>query len=110
MVTYRVYIFLKNWTAKIRKKKSPLVKSWLKNCMYTRAFNNIFAELMVDAKEELVDTVIHDSEKKSTPIYLSNFFEYNTKDNFIFAVCSCPSYTFLLIFADAIDDKRTNQP
>ena len=56
--------------------------------MYTRAFNNIFAELMVNAIEAFVDTFIHDSEKKSAPIYLSNFFEYSTKDNFIFAVCS----------------------
>ena len=77
--------------------------------MYTRAFNNIFAELMVNAIEAFVDTFIHDSEKESAPIYLSNFFEYSTKDSFIFAVCSCLSYTFLLIFADAIDDKRTNQ-
>ena len=31
--------------------------------MYTRAFNNIFAELMVNAIEAFVDTFIHDSEK-----------------------------------------------
>ena len=37
---------------KTKRKRSVWVKSWLKNCMYTSAFNNIFAELIVNNKEE----------------------------------------------------------
>ena len=37
---------------KTKRKRSVWVKSWLKNCMYTSAFNNIFAELIVSNKEE----------------------------------------------------------
>ena len=36
---------------KTKQKRSVWVKSWLKNCMYTNAFNNIFAELVVNNKE-----------------------------------------------------------
>ena len=37
---------------KTKRKRNVWVKSWLKNCMYTSAFNNIFAELIVSNKEE----------------------------------------------------------
>ena len=47
------YIFSKKSTKqKTKRKRSVWVKSWLKNRMYTSAFNNIFAELMVNDKEE----------------------------------------------------------
>ena len=36
---------------KTNRKRSVWVKSWLKNCLYTNDFNNIFAELMVSDKE-----------------------------------------------------------
>ena len=47
------YIFSKKSTRqKTKRKRSVWVNSWLKNRMYTSAFNNIFAELMVNDKEE----------------------------------------------------------
>ena len=47
------YIFSKKPTRqKTKRKRSVWVNSWLKNRMYTSAFNNIFAELMVNDKEE----------------------------------------------------------
>ena len=47
------YIFSKKSTKqKTKRKRSVWVKSWLKNRMYTSAFNNIFAVLIND-KEEL---------------------------------------------------------
>ena len=47
------YIFSKKITKqKTKGKRSVWVKPWLKNCMYTSAFNNIFAELMVNDKKE----------------------------------------------------------
>ena len=60
-------------------------------------------------KRNFVDTFIYNSEKKTTPIYLSNFFKYNAKNHITFAVCSCLNYIFLLIFADVIGNKRINQ-
>ena len=48
------YIFSKKSTKqKTKRKRSVWVKSWLKNRMYTSAFNNIFAVLMINHKEEL---------------------------------------------------------
>ena len=47
----RTHIFWKN-SKQTKRKRSVWVKPWLKNCMYTSAFNNIFAELVVDDKEE----------------------------------------------------------
>ena len=47
------YIFSKKSTKQKRKRKrSAWVKSWLKKRMYTSTFNNVFAELMVNDKEE----------------------------------------------------------
>ena len=47
------HIFSKNTTKqKTKRKRSVWVKPWLKNYMYTSAFNNIFAELTVNDKEE----------------------------------------------------------
>ena len=47
------YIFSKKSTKqKTKRKRSVWVKAWLKNRMYTTAFNNIFAEVMVNDKEE----------------------------------------------------------
>ena len=47
------YMFSKKSTKrKTKRKRSVWVKSWLKNRMYTSAFNNIFAVLIND-KEEL---------------------------------------------------------
>ena len=47
------HIFCKKTTKKKPKwKRSVWVKPWLKNCMYTSAFNNIFVELLVNDKEE----------------------------------------------------------
>ena len=47
------YIFSKKSTKqKTERKRSVWVKSWLKNRMYTSAFNNIFAVLMINDKEE----------------------------------------------------------
>ena len=47
------YIFSKKSTKqKTKRKRSVWVKFWLKNRMYTSAFNNIFAKLMVNDKEE----------------------------------------------------------
>ena len=47
------HIFSKKTTKQITKRKrSVWVKPWLKICMYTSAFNNIFAELIVNDKEE----------------------------------------------------------
>ena len=47
------HIFSKKTTEqKTKRKRSVWVKPWLKNCMYTSAFNNIFAELIVSNKEE----------------------------------------------------------
>ena len=37
---------------KTKRKRSVWVKPRLENCMYTSAFNNIFAELIVNDKEE----------------------------------------------------------
>ena len=46
-------IFSKNSTKqKPTRKRTVWVKPWLKNRIYTSAFNNIFAELMVNDKEE----------------------------------------------------------
>ena len=42
----------KNTKRKTKRKRSVWVKHSLKNCMYTSAFNNIFAELTVNDKEE----------------------------------------------------------
>ena len=48
------YIFSKKSTKqKTKRKRSVWVKSWLKNRMYTSAFNNILAVLMINDKEEL---------------------------------------------------------
>ena len=48
------YIFSKKSTKqKTKRKRSVWVKSSLKNRMYTSAFNNIFAVLMINDKEEL---------------------------------------------------------
>ena len=47
------HIFSKKTTKqKTKRKRSAWVKSWLKDCMCTSAFNNIFAELIVNDKEE----------------------------------------------------------
>ena len=46
------YIFFKKLKAK--RKRSVRVKPWLKIRMYTSAFNNMFAELMVNDKEEFL--------------------------------------------------------
>ena len=47
------YIFSKkSKKQKAKRKRSAWVKSWLKKRMYTSTFNNIFAELMVNDKEE----------------------------------------------------------
>ena len=47
------HIFSKKTTKqKTKRKRSVWVKPWLKNCMYTSAFNNIFAELIVNDKEQ----------------------------------------------------------
>ena len=46
-------IFSKKATKqKTKRKRSVWVKPWLKSCMYTIAFNNIFAELIVNDEEE----------------------------------------------------------
>ena len=46
-------IFSKKFTKqKTKGKRSVWVKPWLKNCMYTSAFNDIFAELIVNDKKE----------------------------------------------------------
>ena len=46
------YIFSKNTTKqKTNRKRSAWVEPWLKNRLYTSAFNNIFAKLMVNDKE-----------------------------------------------------------
>ena len=46
-------IFSKKTTKeKTKQKRSVQVKPWLKNRMYTSAFNDIFAELTVNNKEE----------------------------------------------------------
>ena len=37
---------------KTKRKTSVWVKPWLNNCMYTSTFNNIFAEMIEDDKEE----------------------------------------------------------
>ena len=36
----------------MKRKRSVWVKPWLKNRIYRSAFNNIFAELMVNDKDE----------------------------------------------------------
>ena len=47
------HVFSKKTTKqKTKQKRSVRVKSSLKNCMYTSAFKNIFAELIVNDKEE----------------------------------------------------------
>ena len=47
------HIFPKKTTKqKTKQKRSVWVKPWLKTCMYTSAFKNIFAELIVNDKEE----------------------------------------------------------
>ena len=47
------HIFSKKTKTKNRnEKRSVWVKPWLKNCMCTSAFNNIFAALIVNYKEE----------------------------------------------------------
>ena len=47
------YIFpKKTGKQKTERKRSISIKPWLKNLMYISAFNNIFAELMVNDKEE----------------------------------------------------------
>ena len=47
------YIFSKKATKqKTKRKRSVWVRPRLKICMYTSAFNNIFAELIVNDKEE----------------------------------------------------------
>ena len=43
------YIFFKN----TKRKGRTCIKSWLKNCLETSEFNNIFEELMLNDKEEL---------------------------------------------------------
>ena len=43
------YIFSKTTTKqKTRRKRSVWVKPWLKNRLHTSAFNNIFADLMIN--------------------------------------------------------------
>ena len=44
------YLFSKEITK--QKKRSVWDKRWLKNRMYASAFNDIFAELMINDKEE----------------------------------------------------------
>ena len=49
---------------KTKRKRSVWVKPRLKNCMYTSVFNNIFAALIVNYKEEFrrylrINTVTH---------------------------------------------------
>ena len=47
------HIFSKKTTKqKAKRKRSVWAKPWLKNCMYSSVFNNIFAELTVNDKEE----------------------------------------------------------
>ena len=48
------YIFSKKLQSKKQKKRSVRFKPWLKIRMYTSAFNNIFAELMVNDKKEFL--------------------------------------------------------
>ena len=47
------YIFSKkNTKQKTKRKRSAWLTPWLKSRIYKSAFNNIFAELIVDDKEE----------------------------------------------------------
>ena len=47
------YIFSKNTTKKnMKRKRSVKVKPWLKNCLYTSAFNNMLAKLIMIFKNQ----------------------------------------------------------
>ena len=47
------HLFSKKTTKqKTKRRRSVWVKPWLKSCMYTHAFNSIFAELRVNDKKE----------------------------------------------------------
>ena len=76
----------------------------MKNRIHTSTFNNIFAKLMVNDKGGISSILSFIILKK-----ISSFFKYNTKKHFMFAVCGCLNYTFLLIIADVIDNRRINQ-
>lgn len=60
-------------------------------------------------KRNFVNTFIHNSEKKTIPICLSIFFKYNIKSQFMFTICSCLNYIFLLIFAHVTDNQAWKQ-
>ena len=94
-VTDRVHILKKKLESKKQRKKSIWIKPWLNNCMYTSAFNNAFAELMVNDKDECrwyfhLQFWIADLSFQ--------FCKYNMKKYFIFAIWSCLNYIFILSF------------
>ena len=60
-------------------------------------------------KRNFFNTFIHNSEKKTIPICLSIFFKYNIKSQFMFTICSCLNYIFLLIFAHVTDNQAWKQ-
>ena len=74
------HIFSKKTTKQITKRKrSVWVKPWLKSCMYTSAFNNIFAELIVNDKEEFrrylrINTATYHSIFKTSLVSLFLFY------------------------------------
>ena len=64
---------------KTKRKRSVWLKPWLKNCMYTSAFNNIFAELIVNDKEEFrrylrINTATYHSIFKTSLVSLFLFY------------------------------------
>ena len=74
------HIFSKKTTKqKTKRKRSVWVKPWLKNDKYTSAFNNIFAELIVNDKEEFrrylrINTATYHSIFKTSLVSLFLFY------------------------------------
>ena len=86
------YMFSKkNTKQKTKRKRSVWVKPWLNNCMYTSAFQNIFAELIVNDREEFPRYL-----RTSTATYHYFFFAWqNNRD--VFYCTSLPKFNDLIV-------------
>ena len=84
-VSDRVHISIKTGKQETETKRSICAKLGLKNLMYTSAFNDIFAKLIVNDKEEFLKLKLLKLLQSIFQIFLNTL----QKNFFMFAVCIC---------------------
>ena len=98
------YIFSeKGCKVKNKEKKKCMGKSWLKNRLEKSEFSNIFAEMMVNDKEEFgrywrINTAPYQ-------VYKNVYWIYWEENNLFLQLLK---YIFFWIFVHGIDNKRIN--